>query len=50
MWVEKWPVVCFFVLCGWVVRSSAVGFERKSLFFLVSGVSNSSRSRSRRRG
>jgi hypothetical protein len=50
VWFEKWPVVCFFVLCGWVSRSSAVVFERKSLFFLVPGVSNSSRRISRRRG
>lgn len=34
MWFEKWPVVCFVVLCGWVSGSSAVVFERKkSVFF-----------------
>jgi hypothetical protein len=31
VWFEKWLVVCFFVLCGWVSRSSV--FERFFFFF-----------------
>jgi hypothetical protein len=37
MWFEKWPVVCFFVLCGWVSRSNAVVFVRKSMFLFSGG-------------
>jgi hypothetical protein len=33
VWFEKWRVVCFVVFCGWVSRSSAVVFEKKSLCF-----------------
>ncbi len=35
MWFEKWPVVCFFVLCGWISRSNAVVFVKKSLFLFL---------------
>jgi hypothetical protein len=35
VWFEKWPMVCFFVLSGWVSRSSVIVFERKKFVIFL---------------